>query len=156
MVDDLDLLRTIARLARELNVTFDAHLRELGLTSARARVLVFLLPASDGASQAEVTTYLGVEHPTAVRILDGVEALGYVQRVPALEDRRAKMIVLTASGQAVATKVSRLIQELNSQLVRELDGNDMKVASAVLHQLLVRTQAIRSSVPDLAAAGALS
>ncbi len=147
MADKLDLLRTVSRLARELSASFDVHLRDMNLTSARARVLYFLLPLKTGASQADVTQHLGVEHPTAVRILDGVETLGYIQRVPSDEDRRAKKIVLTAAGQAIAEKVSKLLSDMNAQLIAELDEAEMEIANRVLLQILARTQALRCTVP---------
>lgn len=147
MADELDLLRTVSRLARELSASFDVHLRDMNLTSARARVLYFLLPLETGASQADVTNHLGVEHPTAVRILDGIETLGYIQRVPSPDDRRAKKIVLTTAGKAIAEKVSRLLIALNAQLIADVDAADLDVANRVLLQILARTQALRSATP---------
>ena len=156
MSNDLDLLRTVSRLARELSASFDVHLRELNLTSARARVLLFLAPLKEGASQGDVTAHLGVEHPTAVRILDGIEALGYVQRVPSPEDRRAKLIVLTAPGQAVAKTVSKLIDDLNTQLTQDLDAGEIDVTNRVLTQLLARAQTIRFARMESVGEGAAS
>lgn len=156
MVDELDLLRTVSRLSRELSASFDVHLRDMNLTSARARVLYFLLPLETGASQADVTNHLGVEHPTAVRILDGIEALGYIQRIPSPEDRRAKKIILTTTGQVIAEKVSKLLSDLNRQLIEDLDKAEMEIANRVLLQILARTQALRCAIPGQIGAQALS
>jgi MarR family transcriptional regulator, transcriptional regulator for hemolysin len=145
MHEELDLLRSVGRLARELSAAFDVHLRGLNLTSARARILMYLLDLDKGASQAEVTGYLGVEQPTAVRILDGIEALGYVQRIASPQDRRVKIIVLTAKGRAVAQKVSRLVSALNDRLLEQIPASELNVVRGVLSELLTRAQTIRSS-----------
>lgn len=154
MVDEFELLRTVSKLARELSASFDVHLKSLNVTSARARILLFLLPLENGASQAEVTSHLGVEHPTAVRILDGIEALGHVQRMPAADDRRAKVIALTEQGRAVAVKVSKLVGDLNEHLIRNLDPEEIAQAQRVMLHLLSRTQDIRLMVNETAPTGA--
>lgn len=147
MADELELLRNVSQLAREIGTAFDHHLRALNLTTARARVLLFLLPVEAGSSQADVTVHLGVEHPTAVRILDGLEALGHVQRVPASDDRRAKIIVLTEQGRTLAGQVAKLLKQLNRQLIDEIPLEEASMVNRTLLGLLERTRAMRTEAP---------
>jgi MarR family transcriptional regulator for hemolysin len=155
MADELELLRTVSKLAREISASYDAHLRALNMTSARARVLLFLLPLQNGASQAEVTSHLNVEHPTAVRILDGIEALGHIQRMPSADDRRAKVISLTEQGRDVAGKVSKLVRELSARLIQDLEPQEIEQTQGVLVHLLARTQEIRLSASESDPAGTM-
>jgi MarR family transcriptional regulator for hemolysin len=145
MAEQLDLLRNLAVAARELSAAFDAHFKDLNLTSARARVLLLLLPNEAGVSQARVTEHLRVEHPTAVRILDGLESCGFIQRLPALEDRRAKIIVLTEEGRSVAAKVTTLSQKLSFKLVSPLDRAEAEIADRVLLRLQEEIQLLKAS-----------
>jgi len=138
-----ELLRNVAKAGRELSVAFDVHLKDLNLTTARARVLLLLLPTQDGVSQAAVTDHLRVEHPTAVRILDGLESLGYTHRIPSPEDRRARMIVLTPQGREVATKVSAIVACLNDRLMTQLDPTEVEIANRVLLQLIEGMQLVK-------------
>jgi len=138
-----ELLRNVAKAGRELSVAFDVHLKDLNLTTARARVLLLLLPTQDGVSQAAVTDHLRVEHPTAVRILDGLESLGYTHRIPSPEDRRARMIVLTPQGREVATKVSAIVACLNDRLMTQLDPTEVEIANRVLLQLIEGMQVVK-------------
>ena len=87
-------------------------------------------------------------------LLDGIEALGYVQRLPAAEDRRAKVIALTEQGRAVAVKVSKLVANLNQCLIRNLDPQEIAQAQRVMLHLLSRAQDIRLMVNETAPAGA--
>ncbi len=151
MNDELELLRNVSLVGRELSSAFDGHLRSFGLTTARGRVLLFLLPLAEGASQAEVTAHLDVEHPTAVRILDGLEALGHIQRVSAPEDRRAKIIVLTPDGREMAKNVSTLVRRLNSELIKDLNSEEMELVNGLLLKLLSRGRELRAAVAAQAA-----
>ena len=144
MAEASELLRNIAQVGRELSVGFDVHLKDLNLTTARARVLLLLLPNKDGVSQAGVTDHLRVEHPTAVRILDGLEGLGYIQRVPTPDDRRARMIVLTPEGRAVAQKVSAIVANLNAHLISQLDPREAEITNRVLLQILAGLQTVKA------------
>ena len=143
MAETSELLRNVAKAGRELSVAFDVHLKDLNLTTARARVLLLLLPTEDGVSQAAVTDHLRVEHPTAVRILDGLESLGYTHRIPSPEDRRARMIVLTPQGREVATKVSAIVACLNDRLMTQLDPTEVEIANRVLLQLIEGMQLVK-------------
>ena len=147
MAETSDLLRNIAQVGRELSVGFDVHLKDLNLTTARARVLLLLLPSDNGVSQAAVTDHLRVEHPTAARILDGLEGLNYIQRVPSPDDRRARMIVLTPGARAVARKVSAIVTNLNAALMSQLDPAEAEITNRVLTQILASVQTVKAGNP---------
>ncbi|GLQ10971.1 transcriptional regulator [Devosia yakushimensis] len=143
MPSNPNLLRIVGRVARELSTGFDAQLKSLGLTSARARVLLLLVRSPEGVSQAAVTEFLGVEHPTAVRILDGLEGLGHIRREPAPHDRRAKLIVLTKAGRPLAEEVGVLTDRLNAQLMEGLSASDLATTNRILAVLLDRILALK-------------
>ncbi|MFK4810636.1 MarR family winged helix-turn-helix transcriptional regulator [Devosia sp. ZW T5_3] len=143
-----NLLRIIGRVGRELSTGFDAQLKSLGLTSARARVLLQLVRSPEGVSQAAVTEFLGVEHPTAVRILDGLESLGHIRREPSPHDRRAKLIMLTDAGRPLAEQVGVLTDGLNAQLLDGLSAEDVATTNRILTILLERIEALKPPVSD--------
>jgi MarR family transcriptional regulator for hemolysin len=151
MPSNPNLLRIIGRVARELSTGFDAQLKGLGLTSARARVLLLLVRSPEGVSQAAVTEFLGVEHPTAVRILDGLEGLGHIRREPAAHDRRAKLIVLTDAGRPLAEEVLVLTDGLNAQLMDGLSAQDIATTNRILEILLDRIAALKAPGSEEAA-----
>ena len=140
-----NLLAKVLRVSRDLNTGFDAQMKSLGLTSARARVMLLLARNPEGVSQGTVTETLDVEHPTAVRILDGLEGLGYIARQPAAHDRRAKQIVLTPIGRPIADQVEVLTLSLNSILLDGLDDDAVRATNLVLDTLIARMADLRSS-----------
>jgi DNA-binding MarR family transcriptional regulator len=85
------LLHDVARLLR---VTYDRRMKEMGLTRSQWWVLTHLF-RDEGITQAELADALEVERPTLGRLLDRLEANGWVRRESDASDRRAKRVFLT-------------------------------------------------------------
>jgi MarR family transcriptional regulator for hemolysin len=85
------ILNDVARLLR---TTYDRRMKALGLTRSQWWVLTHLY-RNDGVTQSELAEILEVEKPTLGRLLDRLEANGWVQRKEHSEDRRAKRVFLT-------------------------------------------------------------
>lgn len=147
MADKRRLMRDVSQVGREISTIFDGHLRQHGLTLARARILLQLIKTDCATSQSAVTEHLQVEHPTAVRILDGLEALGYIVRTPAPSDRRAKNVELTETGRPLAERVVATIDELNAVLLEGVDPADAEIASSVLETLLTNLATLKADTP---------
>ena len=91
------LVHDVARLMR---VAYDRRTRELGLTRSQWWVLNHLY-FSEGITQSELADVLDVEKPTLGRLLDRLEAKGWVERRVDPSDRRAKRIYLTGEVQGL-------------------------------------------------------
>ncbi len=85
------LLNDVARLLRTV---YDRRIRELGLTRAQWWVLTHLFRA-DGITQTELAEVLEIEKPTLGRLLDRLEAKGWVRRTHDRRDRRIWRVRLT-------------------------------------------------------------
>ena len=85
------ILHDVARLLR---VTYDRRVRDLGLTRSQWWVLTHLY-RKDGLTQSELAEVLELEKPSLCRLLDRLEAKGWVRRETDPGDRRAKRIYLT-------------------------------------------------------------
>lgn len=85
------LLNDVARLMR---TAYDRRIRKLGLTRAQWWVLTHLY-RSNGVSQTELAETLEIEKPTLGRLLDRLEAKGWVRRVHDASDRRVWRVHLT-------------------------------------------------------------
>lgn len=137
------LIASLARTSRALQTLFDAQLKEMGLTAARGRVLLFLAKDHpDGATQTGVTDFLRVENPTAVRILDGLETLGYIRRRQSAIDRRSKIIELTETGRPVAEEVVRQSRRLYGGLLDDIADHDLFTTQTVLDAILAKAETL--------------
>lgn len=134
--DNRGLLTGMVQATRNLSTTFDAHLRTGGLTAARGRVLLFLAKQKRPVGQSEITAFLRVEGPTAVRILDGLEAQGLVRRMPDPNDRRAKLVALTEAGRPRAEEVVALTRRLEAAIMAGIEPEDAECATRVVDRII--------------------
>jgi len=85
------ILNDVARLLR---TAFDRRVKSLGLTRSQGWVLNHLF-RNNGVTQSELADILQVEKATLGRLLDRLEAKGWVRRENHADDRRAKRVFLT-------------------------------------------------------------
>jgi DNA-binding MarR family transcriptional regulator len=81
------------------------------------RLALFELKASDSLRLNELAERIVTSPPTASRAVDGLVALGFVERVPDPADRRAIQIRVTDYGRSrVAERVARVAETLGPAL----------------------------------------
>ncbi len=86
------ILHDVARLLRKV---YDRRVRSLGLTRSQWWVVTHLY-RSEGVTQSELADILELERASLGRLLDRLEAKGWVRREADANDRRAKRVYLTA------------------------------------------------------------
>ncbi|MCZ6524384.1 MAG: MarR family transcriptional regulator [Alphaproteobacteria bacterium] len=86
------ILNDVARLLRKV---YDRRVRSLGLTRSQWWVVTHLY-RSEGVTQSELADILELERASLGRLLDRLEAKGWVRREADAKDRRAKRVYLTA------------------------------------------------------------
>jgi MarR family transcriptional regulator for hemolysin len=86
------LLTDVARLMRTL---YDRRVKSLGLTRSQWWVLNHLF-RGDGVTQTELADTLEIEKPTLGRLLDRLQAKGWVRREADARDGRVWRVYLTA------------------------------------------------------------
>ena len=128
------VLEELSRAGRKMRALFDARVRARGVTLSRARTLL-ILRRTPRLNQRELAEELDIETPTLVRLLDGMEKQGFIERRHVEGDRRAMLVRLTGKGEedfaALAAAHEAWVDEL-------LD--DVTVAEA--DRLIARLQAV--------------
>ena len=138
----------LLRVNRKLRTIFDAEARKHGLTFARAR-LALHLAKSDGSTQAELAEILEVEQPTLVRLLDGLEQCGLVERRAVENDRRAKRIFLTPVGCAQADDILAFATCLRDRVLDGISEADLAAATRILSTVGANIAAVASDPDEL-------
>jgi len=114
------LLNDVARLLR---TAYDRRIRTLGLTRAQWWVLTHLY-RGDGVSQTELAETLEIERPTLGRLLDRLEAKGWVRREHDARDRRVWRVHLTAEVEPALRTMRKLAAELRRDALAGLDNEE--------------------------------
>ena len=107
------------RAAHAFRMAFDAESRAWGLYGGEA-VVLFKLKHYGSQSLAELSRRIGHSHPTVLAQVKNLEHAGYLSRSPHPEDRRVRIIELTASGVEIVSRFGRLADEMNERVVAQL------------------------------------
>jgi DNA-binding MarR family transcriptional regulator len=100
--------------------------------AAHAPVMQFI--DDDGTRITELAERTQLTKATVVYLVNDLEALGYVERVPDPADRRAKLVRPTARGKRMVESARAGISELTTEWAKLIGERDM----AELRRLLVR------------------
>ena len=139
-----ELFDDLSAFNRKLRATFDALVREHGMTLSRARVFR-ILGRRDGINQRELADDLELETPTLVRILDAMEAQNFIERRAAQSDRRAKQIFMTESGKVVAAEVEALATGVRADILEGISDEDIGMALKVIRAMTANLQNVGKS-----------
>ena len=116
------ILHDVARLLR---VTFDRRIKELELTRSQWWVLTHLF-RHDGITQSELAEWLEIERPTLGRLLDRLEANGWVERRTDSQDRRAKRVFLTNEVSPAMRSMREIAASVRSDALHGLDPDEQE------------------------------
>jgi MarR family transcriptional regulator, transcriptional regulator for hemolysin len=132
----------ISDVARLLRTVFDRRVRRLGLTRAQWLALT-RLHRRPGASQSELADMMEVEKATAGRLIDRLEAKGWVVRRAQAGDRRINRIYLTSEAERVHKRIWRIAEATIDDALADLSERE----GSQLQKLLAR---VKGSLIDLA------
>ncbi|MGH2340592.1 MarR family winged helix-turn-helix transcriptional regulator [Segnochrobactraceae bacterium EtOH-i3] len=119
---------------RKMRTVFDRLVRARGLTLTRARTLMLLAHDSE-MTQKDLAAALDVEHPTLVRVLDGLEKQGLIERCAVDGDRRAKRIALTPASEGQIRELEDLSEVVREQMLEGIPEEDVATALRVLRRI---------------------
>jgi len=113
----------ISDVARLMRTVFDRRVRKLGLTRAQWLVLT-RLHRRPGASQSELADMMEVEKATAGRLIDRLEAKGWVERRAQAGDRRINRVYLTTEAERVHKRIWRIAEATVDDALSDLSQRE--------------------------------
>jgi len=129
------LAQSLLLAGRRWRTRLNERLKSIGQTDARCAALAEIAGCAEGVVQRELSQRLGVEEPTVVRLLDALEAQGWVERRAHTLDRRAKVVQVTAEAEPVLDQAQAIVAELQEEMFAEIAPADLAVCLRVLNQL---------------------
>lgn len=103
-----------ARIARALRAKMEHRTKEMGLHFSQAVILMYLHHYG-ASSLTEMAQHMCFAHPSVLRQVDALEKASYVERKLHEEDRRRKVIHLTASGRARVESLIEIVNDVHKQ-----------------------------------------
>lgn len=132
--------------SRRYSRRFEERAQALSLTLVQCRALLYL-ENNQGVSQKRLSELTELDPMTLVRILDRMEADGWVQRRFDPADRRAHTLWLTPKAKPVLDHIAQLIADTRAEALQGLSNEER----TKLLELLERLHANLSSLPPIAA-----
>jgi len=127
MKDERDPIVILSDLARAIRTRADARARTHGMTRAQWMILV-RLDWHPGMSQNELAQLIEVEPITVGRLVDRLEARGFVERRPDANDRRIWRLHLTPAASPMLEEIAHARAELNQMLTAGIPQKNLDAA----------------------------
>jgi len=131
MFETVYLLSDTARLLRK---AFDARVKQLGMTSTQARLLL-ILSRSEGENQVYYAEALEVEAISLTRLIDRMEEGGLIERRRDPTDRRAWRLFLTKRSRQAIDRIRESLAGLEGEMLTGLDAAQRNALESLLQSI---------------------
>lgn len=119
-------------LARRLQKNFKQA--KIEITIEQWSVLYHLWK-EDGLSQQELCNRSFRDKPSITRLVDNLEKLKLVQRVPSKEDRRINLVFLSEAARTLQEETLSMANQTLNEALEGVTNNDIEVCRAVLQKV---------------------
>jgi DNA-binding MarR family transcriptional regulator len=134
----------LSKIGKEITERFAARIAPLGLRPKHCGLLA-AVKAFPPMSQQELGKALGLVPSAIVTSLDELKALHAIARVEDLKDRRRYTIELTARGETLLRKATKLALDLDNEMLATLS----RAERAGLTRSLQRIAGAIGIIPDM-------
>ena len=124
----------LSRAARQWRRSADLRLQPFDLTEATWLPLVHIARAPAPPRQKDLAASMSLDGSSVVRLLDNLEAAGLIKRKEG-QDRRAKIILLTGRGRAIADQVETVARRIRGDALSGLSDRDIETTIRVLEHV---------------------
>ena len=105
-----------------LGTEITAALERIGISP---RAYCLLTTAMTGEhTQIELAQRVGVDKTTMVVTLDELEAAGLAKRRPSSEDRRARVVAVTAAGRRKVAEAEKIVDQIHADVLASLPARE--------------------------------
>ena len=139
-----DLVLEVFRLNGRIIASGDALVAGIGLTSARWQVLGGVALQA-GPAPVVIADAMGLTRQSVQRTVDVLAEEGLIVFRPNPHHQRAKLVALTAKGNALYRSAMRLQKPWATRLAAGIDTGSLQAASSVLRKLRARLERAEKS-----------
>ncbi len=125
------LLADVLRLTRS---EFRRQATGLRLTPALSRLL-FYVDQKPGCSQAELAAFIDVTSATVGRMIDRLEAGGFVRRLPDANDRRTFRIHLDSAAAPLMKRMHEALERTTDSALRGIPADEQAAMRRTLERM---------------------
>ena len=125
---------------------FDRRAVKFGLTRAQWRATKMLYHR-EGLRQAELAELLEMEPIAVGRVIDRLQAAGFVERRPDPRDRRAWQLYATEQARVIVGDMELIARDLRKDATRGIAYDELRQALGVLNRIKENLQRLDAAEP---------
>jgi MarR family transcriptional regulator, transcriptional regulator for hemolysin len=126
---------------------FDRRAVKFGLTRAQWRATKMLYHR-EGMRQTELAESLEMEPIAVGRVIDRLQAAGFVERRPDPKDRRAWRLYVTDQARGVIADMELIARGVRKDAAKGIPVNELEQALGVLNRMKENLQALDTSAGE--------
>jgi DNA-binding MarR family transcriptional regulator len=151
--DDEDYIGySITDVGRLLRTVFERRVRAFGLTRAQWLVIA-RMRRRPGLSQSEIADLLEIEKASAGRLIDRMEAKGWLQRRDDASDRRINRLHLTPEAEQLHAAIWPIAEATVDTALGDLSAEEQRQLTGLMTRVKAKLQALAEHDPVAAASG---
>lgn len=132
---------TITDVARLMRTVFERRVRAFGLTRAQWLVIA-RVHRRPGLSQSEVADLLEIEKAPAGRLIDRMQAKGWLERRDDSSDRRVNRLHLTAEGERLHAAIWPIAEVTVDDALSDLSAKEQRQLTGLMTRVKAKLQAL--------------
>lgn len=137
-----ELILEVFKLNGRLLSAGDQLVAGLGLTSARWQVLGAIAFAGAPEPVANIARNMGLTRQAVQRVVNELEAEGFLTFAPNPHHQRAKLVVLSKTGAKAFQAAARRQAPWANQLARRIPARDIQTALGVVREIATRLESM--------------
>ena len=134
----MDRLRNLGFLIKDVSRLytrrFEEHANEIGVTLPQCKALVYLA-RNEGINQVRLAELTDIDPMSLVRILDRMEADGWIERRFDPSDRRAKRLYSKSKAKPILERIWRVGDATRAEALDSLSAQQRNTLIDLLEQL---------------------
>ncbi|KGT94261.1 MarR family transcriptional regulator [Erwinia typographi] len=138
---ELNFSRLLHLTAHAWRQAIDRRMKDNGLSMSSWMAVATIAIQPSPISQKELAQALGLEDASVVPLIDRLVKQQLVERFQPEEDRRKRLLHVTPQGQVLYQKLKIEADSLRSELLADINSDELAITQRVLQQLLAATEA---------------
>lgn len=138
---ELNFSRLLHLTAHAWRQAIDRRMKDNGLSMSSWMAVATIALQEAPISQKELAQALGLEDASVVPLIDRLVKQQLVERVQPAEDRRKRLLHVTAQGNDLYLKLKIEADNLRAELLADINHDELAITQRVLQRLLKATEA---------------
>ncbi|MFZ2537787.1 MAG: MarR family transcriptional regulator [Oscillospiraceae bacterium] len=128
-----------SRSAKLLAECFEKRLNYYNITRTQW-IALYYVSINKMITQTQLADKMSLKEPTVVRLLDKIQALGWITRISSESDKRIKILKLTEKGKKIETEMLDVAVKFRNDVICDISPEELDVYNSVLSKMLVNIE----------------